>query len=80
VAQLLTGVLATFELASANLETDMFGFKVVVGISLLSLSFGSLLLSRAAMLTAFMATAVELNLANAEAHWGFDLSLMADAV
>jgi len=79
VTQLLASVFAALELTTANLKADMLGFEVVVGTSFLPPSIGRLLLSRAAMLAAFVPAAVELGLTNAKAHGGFGLSLMTDA-
>ena len=79
VAQLLTSMFAAFELTGAYLKTDMFGFKIVVGGPLLPPPFRCLLLSRAAMLAAFMSTAAESGFADTEAHGCFNLSLMAHA-
>jgi hypothetical protein len=79
VTQLLAAMFATFELSPADLKTNMLGFEVVVGVSLLPPSLGGLLLSRTAMFAAFVPAAVELGLAGTEAHGGCSLSLMTDA-
>lgn len=78
VTQLLASVFAALELTTANLKADVLGFKVVVGASLLPPSLGGLLLTRTAMLAAFVAATVELGLAGAKAHGGFGHSLVTD--
>lgn len=79
MAQLLASVFTALERTTANLKAYMLGFKVVVGTSLLPPSLGSLLLSRTAMLTAFVPPTVELGLASSEAHGAFSHSLVTDA-
>jgi hypothetical protein len=69
VAELLTCVLTTFQLAAADLEADVLGLDVDIGTPLLLPSLGSLFLARAAMLAALVSAAVELSLANSEAQW-----------
>ncbi len=76
MAKLLTCVLTTFQLATADLKADVFGLEVFVRILLLSSPLSSFLLSRTAVLAALMPSAVELGLADTEAHWGVDVALM----
>jgi hypothetical protein len=80
VTELLTCVLTTLQLTVTDLETDVFGLKVLVGRPLLSSSLGRLSLTRAAAFSALMTSAVELCFADPEAHGWLEVALMANRV
>lgn len=78
VAELLTRVLTTLQCTATNLETDMFCFVVLVRPAIfLFPSLCGLLLARATTLAAFVSAAVQLDLANPEAHRMLDRALVA---
>jgi hypothetical protein len=76
MAQLLTSVLSASEGPAACIDTDVLCLVVLVRRPLVFPTLRSLLLSRAAVLAALVASAVELCSADSEAHRRLDMSLV----
>lgn len=77
VAELLTGMLAAFQLAAADLQADMLRLVVFVGAPFMLPPLGRLPLARTAALSALVPAAIQLSPADAEANWVHDRPLMA---
>lgn len=76
VAELLAGMCAAFQQATANLQTYMLRLIILIGTPLLLPPLCGLFFSRTATRSAFVPAAVQLRFADTKALWMLEISLV----